>query len=476
MAGVAYGASIMPVKVLNSRGSGTYADIADGIRFAADNGADVINLSLGGSSPSITLENALAYAYNKGVTIVAAAGNNSSNSLLYPAAYNNYVIAVGATRYDETLAPYSNYGAGLDVVAPGGDMSVDQNGDGYGDGILQQTFGGAWWNPRWGYYFYQGTSMASPHVAGVAALIIANGNATAPGDVQMLLQSTADDLGTAGRDNTYGWGLINAMAALGGTVEPPPSLPPPPSPPPNESPVSNAGPDQSAEAGQTVSFDGSSSTDDGTIISYDWDFGDGATATGVLVSHTYNATGTYTATLTVTDNGGLSDSDTAVVTVSEPAPPPPPPPSGKIEVFADSFEVSEWNGLWTEDVQNDWFRSRQRATDGRYSAEVDGRASDAALTSIPIDLQGKSNATISYSWYIEKRLDRGEYLAFDISTDGGSNWTEYARLRGNVDKENTWHSMSFDVSGISSLQIRFRGTMSKRSEDADVDNVKIIAK
>ena len=97
VAGVAFDTCLMPVKVLNSRGSGTYANVAKGIRFAADNGAKVINLSLGGSSDSTTLKDAVAYAYQKGVTVVAACGNDNVSSCLYPAAYDDYVIAVGAT-------------------------------------------------------------------------------------------------------------------------------------------------------------------------------------------------------------------------------------------------------------------------------------------------------------------------------------------------------------------------------------------
>ncbi|NOY39795.1 MAG: S8 family serine peptidase [Nitrospirae bacterium] len=217
VAGIAFNTSIMPVKVLDSRGSGTYTDIADGIYFAANNGADIISMSLGGSSASITMEEALAYAYNKGVTIVAAAGNDGTDVISYPAAYNAYVIAVGATRYDETLAYYSNYGPDLDIVAPGGDTNVDQNGDGFGDGILQQTFGSS--PTDWGYFYYQGTSMATPHVAGVAALVIASG-VTGPDNVRQVLQSTAKDLGAPGWDATYGWGRVDAAAALGYTAEP----------------------------------------------------------------------------------------------------------------------------------------------------------------------------------------------------------------------------------------------------------------
>jgi len=226
VAGVAFGCCLMPVKVLDSTGAGTYADVADGIYWATDNGANVINLSLGGSEPSDTIKDAVAYAYDKGVTVVAAIGNEGSGIADYPAAYDDYVIAVGATRYDETLAYYSNYGPSLDLVAPGGDLDVDQNGDGYGDGILQQTFQGSGRRVTWGYYFFQGTSMAAPHVSGVAALVIANGNASKPDDVRAALEQTATDLGDSGRDNTYGYGLVNAYAALGWSATPGSNNPP----------------------------------------------------------------------------------------------------------------------------------------------------------------------------------------------------------------------------------------------------------
>ena len=211
VAGIAYNARLLPVKSLSFLGGGLYSWIINGIRWATDNGADVINLSLGSSSYSRLLEEAIDYAYEKGVTVVAAAGNDGTDEILYPAALE-HCIAVGAVRYDKKLALYSNYGDELDLVAPGGDLDVDQNGDGYDDGILQETF---WaFGVGWGYWFSTGTSMASPHVAGVAALVKSIHPEYGPDDIRQALQDTAEDLGAPGWDERYGYGLIDAYAAV----------------------------------------------------------------------------------------------------------------------------------------------------------------------------------------------------------------------------------------------------------------------
>ena len=218
-AGLAYGACIMAVKVLGDDGSGSFADIAEGIYYAVDNGAKVINMSLGISARyAVTndpvVDPALDYAWAHGVTVVVAAGNDGSRrNVSYPAIYPT-VIAVGATDFNNQVVRYSNKGTGLDLVAPGGNTSVDANGDGYGDGVLQETYiGGAW-----GYYFFQGTSMASPHVAAAAAMLIANGSATTPQEVYDALTSTALDIDVAGFDSASAYGLLQVHAALTGTT------------------------------------------------------------------------------------------------------------------------------------------------------------------------------------------------------------------------------------------------------------------
>src|SRR5262249_6497604 len=149
--------------------SGQHTWIANGITWAADHGASVINMSLGGSVGSVTLQNAVVYAAAHDVVLCAAAGNTGRAGVQYPARYTE-CIAVGATRFDGARAQYSTTGTGIDVVAPGGQTNRDQNHDGFGDGILQQTFApGA--PTSFAYYFFQGTSMATPHVAATAALV-----------------------------------------------------------------------------------------------------------------------------------------------------------------------------------------------------------------------------------------------------------------------------------------------------------------
>jgi len=242
VAGLAYGATVMGVRVLDANGSGSVYDVADGIRYAADNGAHVINMSLGSSTGSSIEESAINYAAAAGVVICSAAGNSGSLSgVEYPARYAA-CIAVGATRYDNARVSYSTGGTGLDVMAPGGDTSVDQNGDGYVDGVLQETFSGT----SWGYYFFQGTSMATPHVAAVAALVRSAHPTWTSTQIRAAIENTVTDLGAAGWDNYYGWGLVNAYAAVnyGGTAPtatPVPATPTPTVAPPTATPTPSTG-------------------------------------------------------------------------------------------------------------------------------------------------------------------------------------------------------------------------------------------
>jgi subtilisin family serine protease len=191
--GIAYGARIMPVKVLSDTGSGYTSWIASGIVWAADHGADVINMSLGGSSGTSVEASAIAYARSKGVTVLAAAGNDNVSTPSYPAAHPG-VVAVSAVDQTKAKAWFSNYGSYIDVAAPGVSILSTHLNDGFGS--------------------MSGTSMASPHVAGVAALIEGAAPGLTPDQVEQVLVASVTDLGTPGRDDLFGHGLLDAPRAV----------------------------------------------------------------------------------------------------------------------------------------------------------------------------------------------------------------------------------------------------------------------
>jgi serine protease len=223
--GLAYGVRIMPVRVLDANGAGDAVTIARGVRFAARHGAKVINLSLNFDS-SVTerqisvLINAIDDAHQRGSLVVAGAGNSGRPSVAYPAGAPN-VVAVGATTQHGCLAEYSDYGTGLDLVAPGGGRDANVPDDRAcragrrGSPISQVTLGGPSLS-RFKITGYIGTSMAAPHVAATAALVIASrviGTDPSPDAIEARLERTAGDLGRRGRDSRYGWGLVDAAAA-----------------------------------------------------------------------------------------------------------------------------------------------------------------------------------------------------------------------------------------------------------------------
>jgi serine protease len=208
VAGIACDCTVIPVKVLDAAGCGTYDQVANGIVYAADSGAHIINLSLCGTIFSNNLQEAVDYAWNKGCLIVCAAGNSLISMPFYPAAYTNS-FSVAATNFNDRQASYSNYGITVDISAPGGD-NTDWDGCGYPEGILQATFG----NSGDGYYFHTGTSMACAHVSGLAALLKSQDPERTNAQIRNIIEVSAVDLGTPGWDIIYGWGRINAYGAL----------------------------------------------------------------------------------------------------------------------------------------------------------------------------------------------------------------------------------------------------------------------
>jgi subtilisin len=336
--GVASDCDLYSLRVLNENGVGYFSDIVAAVEWST--GAtvhiqnvftgewltiqgvkmDVINLSLGQSrNPGGVVKAAFDNAEAAGVVIVAAAGNSGNaggkgTNTIYPANYDS-VIAVGATDLSNNRATFSSTGDAVEVVAPGVNVYSSWNDDTDYYGNLTTCRNG---DANDCYKYGSGTSMASPHVAGVAALIIAAGYTDYNGDgvvnnrdVRAVMQGTATDLGSAGRDSQFGYGLVNALLAVQTADEDV-----------NSPPVANAGADQTVvdsdgNGFENVSLNGSGSFDlDGYIVSYEWY--EGATLLATGTTPTINvAVGNHTITLVVIDNEGATGSDSTQVNVTQ---------------------------------------------------------------------------------------------------------------------------------------------------------------
>ena len=317
--GVAPGARLWAVKVLDSEGSGYTSGIIAGIDWVvAQNNIEVMNLSLGGSGVSSTYQTAIDNAVASGVTVVVAAGNSGADSSNYSPAFVPSAITVSAladfdgleggagtscyttesdvdTEVDDTLADFSNFGAPVDIAAPG-----------Y---CVYSTIPTEYAVDEPGYYSLDGTSMAAPHVAGAAAVLASNGLSAL--EIASYLTSTgnfnySDDSGDGIKEP-----LLDASTLMPRFVgsEPPP-------PPENQVPAARFTVDC---VGLTCSFNGSGSSDpDGNIVSYDWSFGDGTQGSGAVITHDYTQAGTYSVTMSVTDDDSAASSKSQVATPTDP--------------------------------------------------------------------------------------------------------------------------------------------------------------
>jgi serine protease len=294
VAGVAGAASKITVhvyRVCGALGCPTSA-IVSAIYAATDAGVVAMNLSLGGGSLSYAEEAAIQYATDNHALVIASAGNDGTSTVSCPACDSN-AISVAASDWLDQHAYYTNYGNGLDLIAPGGELYSNTTSEA---GIYSSVPGG--------YAYYQGTSMAAPQVTGAAAVVASMTGLTGAA-LRARLENNARDLGSAGYDTQYGNGRLDLEAALGGGGTP--STDPPTNPDPLAASFSYGC------RGLTCTFDASGSTG---ATSWDWTFGeDDSSASGETTSHMYAAADTYEVTLTVGD-GTSTDSDTQTVTCS----------------------------------------------------------------------------------------------------------------------------------------------------------------
>lgn len=341
IAGVAGGVTLMPVDVFKG-GIGTYEDLIRAIIYATDNGAHVINMSLGASSYSRGEEIAVDYAWGRGVVVVAAAGNTGSEQYHYPAAHK-HTIAVAATTSADVLASFSTRGDFVDVAAPGASIYSTYRGGGYA--------------------FMSGTSMASPHVAGLAALILSRNPTLAPDAVRALIEKNADDLGVFGWDNAFGHGRINARKALAAT-------------PPDDGPV------PTAEPGPPLAIWPAGCQE----LIPDGDFEAGAGAWQLSGDALVDATRVYSGSQALYLPGGPNTRATVTRTVTLPAF-PPAPLAGTLW-FAYRIETSDWGKGTTPDFPyDDWLTAEFRSADGqrRVSLLRTGNTADTSSSGLPWD-------------------------------------------------------------------------------------------
>ncbi|GGF85795.1 S8 family serine peptidase [Alteromonas lipolytica] len=291
LSGVNWNVDIIPVRIaISDTNSSAYiSTMARCIEYAADNGARVVNLSYGGIQ-SATIDAAAKYLRERNGLLFMSAGNSGSEYPTYPD-YTSFV-GVGATDQNNNKAYFSDWGTYVDLTAPG------------------VSIGTTYLNGQ--YINYSGTSFSSPVAAGVAALMVAANPGITADEIESGLFSTARDLGASGDDNVFGHGLVDAQAAvsyalnLGSFIAPVASI------------SSSA---TSVPFGSAITFSALNSSDaDGSVVAYQWNLGDGTTATSAELSHTYATAGSYQVSLTVTDNDGLTNSATTVVQVTNELP------------------------------------------------------------------------------------------------------------------------------------------------------------
>ena len=390
--------TVYPIRALSATlvlCSGSTADLAQALRLAADQGAAMSSNSWGGGSAT-SITDAISYSHGKGTIVIAAAGNDGSctNCVSEPwRANHEKVIVVSSTDQNDALSSFSSQGPQVDVSAPGSSILSAYNSNDASYSTLS------------------GTSMATPHVTGAAALIKTLNPTWGYAEIDGRLKSTAVDLGAAGKDDKFGHGRINADAATGGSTPPPP-------PPTNQAPTACF---SHTESALTTSVNGGCSSDaDGTIASWSWSWGDGTPAgSGATASHAYAAGGTYTVTLTVTDDDGATASTSQTVTVQSSGDPDP----GATTLTNGVAKSATSGGAGTEQVY------KISVPTGRSQLQVvlDGPACGVLTCSVDLDLYVRKGARPTDATYDCRPYQSGSDETCTHANPGADWW--YVRVK-----------------------------------------------
>jgi len=334
------GANLYVVRVFDDSCRWIYVSgLVDALNRCINAGANIVSMSLGGPLKSLTEERAFSQAWEAGILSVAAAGNRGTTELSYPASYDS-VISVAAVDSTKKVAGFSQHNAQVELAAPGvGGLSTVATG---------------------GYEAWNGTSMATPHVSGVAALVWSHNPAWSNAQIRAALRATAEDLGPSGRDDYYGYGLVQARAALDylGTVQAPPT----------------ASFTWTCEE-LSCRFTDTSTDSDGTVTAWSWNFAGLGTSSLQHPSFSFRSAGSYLVELRVTDNEGASNSVEKQVAVTSSAP-------IAIELSATGYKVRgkpyvdlDWRGATGEHVEV--YRNGKlvatTANDGAYTDAIEVR-------------------------------------------------------------------------------------------------------